>query len=181
MMQCRSCEGAIVSSLVESYDAELALGIPRVALLHSVVSRRCQSCDKDYGIEIPDVEGLQAAIGVAICMLPTKLSGAEIRFLRKAMKVKAAVLADYLQVSAETISRWENSKDPINPLAEKELRKHAGRRLHEQACAIPFDEKRIEGMNFRSLRLVQEPQYELAFCRVSLAEIENWGLGRKAT
>jgi DNA-binding transcriptional regulator YiaG len=70
--------------------------------------------DGTKGIVVPDVNGLQIAAAVARAIVPAKLTGKEIRFLRKAIGMRAADLARFLDVTAETMSRWENDREVIN-------------------------------------------------------------------
>jgi DNA-binding transcriptional regulator YiaG len=71
---------------------------------------------------VPDIQGLEAAVAVARVTVPDKLSGREIRFLRKAMCKKAAELARFLDVTPETFSRWENDREVMSTNAERVFR-----------------------------------------------------------
>ena len=71
---------------------------------------------------VPDIGGLEAAAAVARATVHAKLSGKEIRVLRKALGLTAAALAEFLDVTPETLSRWENSKETISNNAERILR-----------------------------------------------------------
>ena len=63
---------------------------------------------------IPEVAELHNLIGLQLIKKKSLLSGKEIRFLRKNMGLTAKKLADYIGVENVTISRWENSKNPIS-------------------------------------------------------------------
>ena len=71
---------------------------------------------------VPDIQGLEAAIAVARVTVPEKLSGKEIRFLRKAICKKASELARFLDVTPETFSRWENDREVMSTNAERVFR-----------------------------------------------------------
>ena len=58
------------------------------------------------GVAIDDVEGLHAAIGRVIARRP-RLTGAELRFLRKEMEMSQRALADLLGTSEQNVSLWE--------------------------------------------------------------------------
>ena len=105
---------------------------------------------------IPDLEGLIAAVAVTRVIHDLKLNGGEIRFLRKAVAMTARTLADRLEVTPETVSRWENGKDPIGPTSEKLLRLIVGDELSQKAPAIDFDSAEIVRMRIQSVRLHDE-------------------------
>lgn len=52
-------------------------------------------------------------MAAARAMLPHRLSGREIRFLRKPIGEKAVSLAKHLDVAPETLSRWENGHEAV--------------------------------------------------------------------
>lgn len=74
------------------------------------------------GVAIEDVAGLHKALALALIMKPSKLSGTEIRFLRKEMEMSQASLATCLGASAQTIAAWEKGKAKISGPADKMLR-----------------------------------------------------------
>jgi DNA-binding transcriptional regulator YiaG len=61
-----------------------------------------------YGkaVSIQDVEGLHKVIGSIIARRP-KLTGPELRFLRKEMGMSQKGLADFVGASEHTVSLWE--------------------------------------------------------------------------
>lgn len=58
------------------------------------------------GVSIQDVKGLHRVIGKALACRP-RLSGAELRFLRKEMGLSQGGLAAFLGTSEQNISLWE--------------------------------------------------------------------------
>jgi DNA-binding transcriptional regulator YiaG len=124
---------------IESYEPnkKLYAGI-RVALVNQAVqSRVCDKCETNR-VEIPDPEGLTAAVVVARVTNRVKLNGSEIKFIRKAMEMPAKEVAKLLDVSEETISRWENGHQPIGGANEKIFRYMACKSLAEKAPAIQW-------------------------------------------
>jgi DNA-binding XRE family transcriptional regulator len=93
--------------------------------------------------DIPDMPGLVAAVSVARAKEPTKLNGREIRFLRKAIGFTAKELASDLDVSEETVSRWENGHLAIGNSVERILRWKVCKALEEKAPAIHWDDDEI--------------------------------------
>ena len=59
-------------------------------------------------VSISNIPRLHHIIGETLIIKPSLLTGKEIRFLRKDMGMTAKRLADYLGVTKETVSRWEN-------------------------------------------------------------------------
>lgn len=80
--------------------------------------------DTGYGkaTSIHDLEGLHTAIGLLIAENKPKLSGAEVRFLRKELDLSQVHLALLLGVSEVTVRGWENHRTKITKPADKLLR-----------------------------------------------------------
>jgi DNA-binding transcriptional regulator YiaG len=76
----------------------------------------------DKSIEIPDFVGLVRAVATTRALHPQKLTGDDIRFLRKAIDLRSKVLAERLDISAEHLSRCENGEKVLSPNSEKMLR-----------------------------------------------------------
>src|SRR6266849_2127940 len=105
------------------------MGLP-VILVES--AHEAESGDAS-GIIIPDIPGLEAAMAVARIADEFKLNGQEIKFLRRAIGVKAADLARFLDVTPETVSRWETGKEFISTNAERVLRMRVYNTLKDKA------------------------------------------------
>lgn len=73
-------------------------------------------------ISIPAITKLHQMIGRILTQKDSLLSGQEIRFIRKNMKMQAKELAAILGVDKSTISRWENSKQDIDKSYDRLLR-----------------------------------------------------------
>lgn len=71
---------------------------------------------------IPNPRGLLQRIAITRLVWPRKLSGADIKFVRKSLKIKAGVLADMIEVSPEHLSRCESGERVLSPGVEKCLR-----------------------------------------------------------
>lgn len=95
-------------------------GLSNVILLEAEVAR-CPSCgEEDY--VVPQVVPLHRAIAKALVGKKARLAGEEIRFLRKILGWSGEDFARHLGVDAATVSRWENDRIRIGPLADKVLR-----------------------------------------------------------
>jgi DNA-binding transcriptional regulator YiaG len=130
------------------------LGIP-IVIFNSVYKNVCKNCgEESHLIQYPD--RLIAAAAVGRCKMPLKLTGKEIKFVRKAMDMSSKELAEHLDVAAETFSRWENDKAPIAPMNEKMLRLSACIKLGSLAPAMDFKIQDILNMNIRAVRAPDE-------------------------
>jgi len=78
-------------------------GLGNVWLMNGYVMKKTPYGE---GVSIQDVEGLHRLIGTIIAKRP-KLSGSELRFLRKEMGMSQRVLAVFLGSSEQNISLWE--------------------------------------------------------------------------
>ena len=73
------------------------------------------------GVSIHDADGLHKAIGRALANKP-RLTGAEIRFLRKEMSISQAGLGKLLGVADQTVALWERNKGRVPKTADRLLR-----------------------------------------------------------
>lgn len=80
--------------------------------------------ETDYGTatSIHDLEGLHKVLGMNIVTTKPKLSGAEVRFLRKELDLPQQQLANLLGVSEPTVRGWESHRTKITTPADKLLR-----------------------------------------------------------
>jgi len=105
------------------------------------------------GVIVPDVSGLEAAMAVARVMDDFKLGGKEFKFLRKAIGIKAVDLANFLSVAPETLSRWENDKEPISTNPERIMRVRTFHALRNKAPGVKADLDTLLNMTFRPVRV----------------------------
>lgn len=73
-------------------------------------------------VRIQDIEGLHKAIGTTLAQEKKDLTGREIRFLRQELLLSQALLAKLLEVSEQTVHRWETGKAAIPKPAESLIR-----------------------------------------------------------
>ena len=116
-MNCIQCESPMTARR-ESYDYS-ACGLP--VILDGVVVHRCRGCG-DHEVALPRVEELHRVIARHVIRKPTRLSPAEIRFLRKWLGESGEDLAELMGVTPEQVSRWENGKRDIGAPADRLLR-----------------------------------------------------------
>lgn len=107
--------------VAESYDASI-LGAPFKVTLKESVCVRINPTSGDEEIKIPDLVGLISAVVRARVVDPRKLSGADIKFIRKALDVRANKLAAFLAMTPEHFSRLEGGDKVMGPQSEKSFR-----------------------------------------------------------
>lgn len=116
---------------VKVYNAT-GLGAPFEILLHDSVE---QSLDPTTGevlsTRIPSLGDLRKEIALARCLHPRKLAADELKFVRKAIGLKAIDQAALLGISAEHLSRCESGDRILSPAAEKLLRVIVLKKRHE--------------------------------------------------
>jgi len=165
MVNCQECQCQVQTKTLPVYRDDL-MGIP-VVLLDSAIEERCEKCGMILATIIPDLNGLIAAVAVTRAMEPAKLTGPEIRFMRKAIDMSAKALAEVLEVKPETLSRWENSKDVMGPTSEKLLRMVTIGMMCRKAPAVDSDLQSIVDMRIQSVRSNLELP-EMVFERIKI-------------
>lgn len=108
--------------VVDEFEA-VDLGAPFKVFLHKAVT---VTFDPKTGnpvkYSIPNPEGLLRTIVLTRILEPRKLSGAEVKFIRKALGLKQKDLAQRIDITAEHLSRCEASQLVMSPTTEKLLR-----------------------------------------------------------
>ncbi len=115
-----------------------------------------------FGVAITDVAGLKIAAAVERTMLPAPLDGREVRVFRKLLGLSGVEFARKLQVTPETVSRWENGKESLKPHTEKVLRGMVGKELHQSAPGVFFDIGRVFDLQIDA----EVERTEMRFARV---------------
>jgi putative zinc finger/helix-turn-helix YgiT family protein len=119
MTRCPECGGTVERQPRQRYRY-VESGLTTV-FLQGVTVYRCRSCRRRFP-EIPNMEGLHAKIAEALVRKPALLSGAEFRFLRKQMRMRAKELAATVGVSPVTMSRWETDAERIGTANDRLIR-----------------------------------------------------------
>lgn len=172
-----SCTHAAVEYVTLPAHKTNEVGIP-LELIDCVDGTVCKKCGELLSHKIQYPDRLIAAAAVARISEPEKLTGADIRFLRKALQEPAKDIASLLSVAPETVSRWENDKLPMNPQSEKLFRIYVGFSLQDKAPAVRFDAERVvslelkpvfdgaqRAMTFQLVSIMADNEIEPAFAR----------------
>lgn len=82
--------------------------------------------DSEYGrvYSVLDAKELHKVIACEIAKSPRPLSGQEIRFLRKEMNLSQKRLADILDVTEQTVARWEKEENKMSKADQLVLRSY---------------------------------------------------------
>ncbi|MGI9514012.1 MAG: hypothetical protein ACR2OL_14000 [Anderseniella sp.] len=161
MPKCKYCTSSQLShSTLKEYTDDL-LGAPfKVTLIDSVEQHSCMQCKKVFGHKVPNLQGLYAAIAILRVVNPTKLNGAEIRFLRRCVGWKANELAKKLTVTAEHLSRCENGHKAMGEGHERLLRLYIVVEMIDRLNDLPVSPEQLKELNsikFNPIRDVQNP------------------------
>ena len=119
MTTCTVCHEA---ELVEKRETYLykECGLDNVVLLDQPV-RRCPNCGA-HELSLRALSRLHREIAISIINRPSKLTGQEVRFLRKHLGYSGIDFAQVIGVARSHLSRWENDAEPIGPANDRLLR-----------------------------------------------------------
>jgi putative zinc finger/helix-turn-helix YgiT family protein len=116
--KCSACEAD--AKIVRGDYQYKESGLDNV-VLRNIEFVTCPACGNVDPI-IPRMTALHRVMAGAITRKPYRLSGNEIRFLRKYMHMTGERLANVMKVDKTTISKWENDQDPIGDQSDRLLR-----------------------------------------------------------
>lgn len=133
-MRCFTCGGELGPSELMNLPFRSLPGV----LLVNIPGQRCSTCG-DVEYEIPRIEDLIRVVVEQVVRKQARLTGAEVRFLRKSLGWSSGDLAMRLSVSPSTVSRWESGSQVIGPVPDKLLRMFV---IHER----PIDDYNLELM-----------------------------------
>jgi DNA-binding transcriptional regulator YiaG len=92
--------------------AEQQLEVAGVHFTAKVQAKVCRRC-KERHVDRPELERLELHAAQWLADDGAR-SGEAFRFMRKAIGLRALELAELLDLTPETISRWENDKQPAD-------------------------------------------------------------------
>lgn len=95
-------------------------GLDNIYLIN-IELRVCEACGEATP-RIPRINQLHETIAKALALKPYPLNGAEVRFLRKQLGLKAKEFAANLRVDVSTYSRWENGDQQIGEQSDALIR-----------------------------------------------------------
>jgi putative zinc finger/helix-turn-helix YgiT family protein len=123
--------------------------------LYGIALSRCKKCGEEI-VTIPNIKGLHLAIGRNLVCKEEMLTAAEVRFLRKELKLKSKDMEAVLSMKPDTYLRWENDNQSVSPICDKQLRLVYILNVTEEEGRFPH--KNIRGMmTAMAIRLVSVP------------------------
>jgi len=107
MKRCAACRSDDVRETEETVDVRVptASGV-FVVRVSGIPAAKCGACGESF-LSGPDL-GRAELLASAEAIARGVRDGPTLKFVRKALGLRAAELGDLLDVSAETVSRWEN-------------------------------------------------------------------------
>jgi DNA-binding transcriptional regulator YiaG len=145
MAKCRECgHSDWIEKVLEDFETDV-FGI-LANIRHTVIEKTCSHCDaKKY--TLPRDGKVEAALAMARVLIPIKLFGHEIRFLRNTVGMSGKEFATKVAgKDPATLSRWENDSQSAGGYADMVIRQKIAALLHDRAPAISYDPKMFVGM-----------------------------------
>ena len=90
-------------------------------ILQNVEIVDCPNCGNSDVI-IPRMAQIHRAIAGALASSPARLTGEQVRFLRKHLGLNGDQFARYLHTDKTKISKWERGEDPVGAAADRLIR-----------------------------------------------------------
>jgi len=108
-MNCVKCGGTL--RVVGRTHRYVESGLSNV-FLKGVDVRKCSKCGEDE-VAIPNVTGLHKCLARMIVARKSAMTREEFRFLRQFLGRSSQAFAKLLDVTPETVSRWQNGQHEI--------------------------------------------------------------------
>jgi putative zinc finger/helix-turn-helix YgiT family protein len=118
MHLCTSCEEKIQPE--RRHYRYIESGLSNV-ILQGVEVADCPKCGTS-DVLIRRVAKIQRAIAQALANSPARLTGEQLRFLRKHLELSGDELGKYLHTDKTKISKWECGEDQIGPATDRLIR-----------------------------------------------------------
>ena len=129
------------SRVLPDYRDDL-FGLP-VVIKDAVVEYTDRATGETF-IEIPDEAALENALAVARVFIPLSLSGADLKFLRKACGMTIKEFSDYTELTPKAIELWERDSEGMGHCSEVKIRVKVLERLCDCARTLSEGIKTLE-------------------------------------
>lgn len=115
--ECSNCgnEAPVVRGNCRFDEIGIPVQLERIDLV------KCPKCGNVDPI-IPNLDGLMDCLAMAVIFKPYRLSGKEVRFLRKYLGKSQEDFAAIVPVEATTLSKWETEQQEIGAKSDRLLR-----------------------------------------------------------
>lgn len=107
--------------VVPQYEID-TLGAPFRVTLYDCVTLGIDPSTGEEKVNVPDIVGLINAVVRIRVSHPRKLNGQELKFVRNALGLRANLLADFLEMSPEHLSRCEAGAKVMSAISERFFR-----------------------------------------------------------
>ena len=122
-----------MTRMLDRYEERLT-GLPYpVTLIAAATEVTHPRTGAVLGVAVPESEELAAAVALALCFMPVRLLGVEVRFIRRVLGMTGQDLAAAVEMDPATLSRWERGKQDVGAWADKAVRMAAVLRLQDRA------------------------------------------------
>lgn len=116
--ECANCGGQVAPERRNYRYTESGL---LNLILQGIEVADCPKCGNSDVI-IPRMAKIHRAIAQALVNSPARLTGEQLRFLRKYLGLSGDELGRYLHTDKTKISKWEGGKDRIGPATDRLVR-----------------------------------------------------------
>lgn len=116
--KCTTCGEQIVSE--RRNHRYIESGVPNI-ILQGVAVADCLKCGNS-DVSVPRVAKVHRSIARAIAKSPARLTGPQLRFLRKHLGLSGEELSRYLHTDKTKVSKWEREEDAIGPATDRLIR-----------------------------------------------------------
>jgi DNA-binding transcriptional regulator YiaG len=129
-------------NVLAEFDATALVGL-RTCVMNAAIERIDGNGERT--VEVPKLRELAASTAVERCLLPIRIRGAELKAMRKIMRLTLAQLAKRLdeKTAPETVSRWETEAQPMGGYVEKLLRLLVCEELKKEAPGVSYNASKI--------------------------------------
>jgi transcriptional regulator with XRE-family HTH domain len=172
-----------MTRILERYDEEL-MGLPYpITLLDAAEEIADPNTGEVLGVAVPNSEELAAAVALALCFMPTRLLGAEVRFIRRVLGMTGQELAAAVEMDPATLSRWEHGKQDVGGWADKAVRMAAVLQLQDHAPGSSLRPEDVVMLRLEPRQSDAHPKIEVHRVRSdnSVIETETKGWDAVAT
>lgn len=149
---------------IDRYE-ERNLGLPYPVVLFNAVEEELDEAGNVVGIHIPGLETLVTTVAVIRCLVPFRLTGQEVKFIRRVIGKPAKQFAEDLEMDAATFSRWENDKQTVGAWADKQLRHAAIILLRDKVPHLSLDPKQVVDLRFVAGAMADQPPLEMVLVK----------------
>lgn len=142
-----SIEMAIARRTLEAYhDNDLGLPYP-VIVRNAAIEEFDSATGESLAVGLLHPREYVKAVALVRALHPLQLSGAEIRFMRKVLGMKAKDFAAAIPIRPETFSRIEHDHERTSDYVDQLIRHYVCAELFEEIAGVDFDPKMITRMH----------------------------------